>query len=220
MAASTCNIIKEEKYPLDYANVLADGGDLRFYVSRQWVVEETIVRCMWESSQWRYSCSCFWWAVAGIPSGGGTSGGIPHKSLRGISQDLTQQELIKKLTRDEIGELTDALNGLLGRIREYQSELVRLANTDGLTGILNRRTFFAKGEALLSRHERNVYFVQIDLDHFKSVNDNYGHGIGDQVLELVGRLLQGSVRTVGEREPDIVGRLGGKIWHFAVHGES
>ena len=44
----------------------------------------------------------------------------------------------------------------------------------------------------------------------RSVNDNYGHGIGDQVLELVGRLLQGSVRTVGEREPDIVGRLGGE----------
>jgi len=136
--------------------------------------------------------------------------GFLIKSLRGVSQDLTKQELIQKLTRDEIGELTDALNGLLGRIREYQSELVRLANTDGLTGILNRRTFFSKGETLLSKYQSGIYFVQIDLDHFKSVNDNYGHGIGDQVLELVGRLLQGSIRTVGEREADIVGRLGGE----------
>jgi diguanylate cyclase (GGDEF)-like protein len=136
--------------------------------------------------------------------------GFLIKSLRGVSQDLTKQELIQKLTRDEIGELTGALNGLLGRIREYQSELVRLANTDGLTGILNRRTFFSKGETLLSKYQSGIYFVQIDLDHFKSVNDNYGHGIGDQVLELVGRLLQGSIRTVGEREADIVGRLGGE----------
>ena len=62
----------------------------------------------------------------------------------------------------------------------------------------------------MAKYQNGIYFLQIDLDHFKSVNDNYGHGIGDQVLELVGRLLQGSVRTVGEREPDIVGRLGGE----------
>jgi len=206
-----CTIIKEEKYPLDYRDVLADGGDLRFYVSRQWVGEEAdrevrlgIIAMAVFLLLFLVGSGLVFHRVVGHPVG------FLIKSLRGISQDLTQQELIKKLTRDEIGELTDALNGLLGRIREYQSELVRLANTDGLTGILNRRTFFTKGEALLSKYERNVYFLQIDLDHFKSVNDNYGHGIGDQVLELVGRLLQGSVRTVGEREPDIVGRLGGE----------
>ena len=216
-----CNIIKEEKYPLNYENVLADGGDLRFYVSRQWVIEETdrevrvgIIAMAVFLLLFLVGSGLVFHRVVGHPVG------FLIKSLRGISQDLTQQELIKKLTRDEIGELTDALNGLLGRIREYQSELVRLANTDGLTGILNRRTFFAKGEALLSKYENNVYFVQIDLDHFKSVNDNYGHGIGDQVLELVGRLLQGSIRTVGEREPDLVGRLGGEEFGILLSTEN
>ena len=206
-----CTIIKEEKYPLDYRDVLAGGGDLRFYVSRQWVGEEAdrevrlgIIAMSVFLLLFLVGSGLVFHRVVGYPVG------FLIKSLRGVSQDLTKQELIQKLTRDEIGELTDALNGLLGRIREYQSELVRLANTDGLTGILNRRTFFSKGETLVSKYESGIYFVQIDLDHFKSVNDTYGHGIGDQVLELVGRLLQGSIRTVGEREADIVGRLGGE----------
>ncbi|MDB3946049.1 GGDEF domain-containing protein [Gammaproteobacteria bacterium] len=206
-----CEIIKEEKYPLEYPDVLADGGDLRFFVSRQWVNEEV-------SRELRVGmlAMAIFLLIFLIGSGivfhrvVGYPVGFLIKNLRDISKDLTKQELIKKLTRDEIGELTDALNGLLGRVREYQSELVRLANTDGLTGILNRRTFFARAQGLLDRYEEGVYFIQIDLDHFKNVNDTYGHGVGDQVLELVGRLLQGSVRIVGEREPDLVGRLGGE----------
>ncbi|MGE4634673.1 MAG: GGDEF domain-containing protein [Arenicellales bacterium] len=206
-----CEIIKEEKYPLEYPDVLADGGDLRFFVSRQWVNEEVSRELQVGALAMAIFMLIFligsgivFHRVVGYPVG------FLIKNLRDISKDLTKQELIKKLTKDEIGELTDALNGLLGRVREYQSELVRLANTDGLTGILNRRTFFARAQGLLQRYEEGVYFIQIDLDHFKNINDTYGHGVGDQVLELVGRLLQGSVRTVGEREPDLVGRLGGE----------
>jgi diguanylate cyclase (GGDEF)-like protein len=206
-----CDIIKEEKYSLDYSDVLADGGDLRFFVSRQWVNEEVsrelrigVLAMAIFMLIFLIGSGIVFHRVVGYPVG------FLIKNLRDISKDLTKQELIKKLTRDEIGELTDALNGLLGRVREYQSELVRLANTDGLTGILNRRTFFARAQGLLHRYEEGVYFIQIDLDHFKNINDTYGHGVGDQVLELVGRLLQGSVRIVGEREPDLVGRLGGE----------
>lgn len=206
-----CEIIKEEKYPLEYPDVLADGGDLRFFISRQWVNEEVsrelrvgVLAMAIFMLIFLIGSGIVFYRVVGYPVG------FLIKNLRDISKDVTKQELIKKLTKDEIGELTDALNGLLGRLREYQSELLRLANTDGLTGILNRRTFFARAQSLLDRYEEGVYFIQIDLDHFKKVNDTYGHGIGDQVLELVGKLLQGSVRTVGEREPDLVGRLGGE----------
>ena len=142
------------------------------------------------------------------------------RSLRSISQDLTKQELIRKLTRDEIGELTDALNGLLQRIRTYQAELVRLASTDGLTGIFNRRTFFANGEELINSHPQDVYFLLIDLDHFKAVNDTYGHAVGDVVLEKVGGLLQGSMRTSGTRLPDIVGRLGGEEFGILMSADN
>jgi len=191
--------------------VLAGGGDLRFFVSHQWVNEEVsrelrvgALAMIIFMLIFLIGSGIVFHRVVGFPVG------FLIKNLRDMSKDLTKQELIKKLTRDEIGELTDALNGMLGRIREYQTELVRLANTDGLTGILNRRTFFARGQGLLQRQEKGVYFIQIDLDNFKKVNDTYGHGIGDQVLELVGKVLQGSVRIVGEREPDIVGRLGGE----------
>ncbi|XXK28120.1 GGDEF domain-containing protein [Arenicellales bacterium nBUS_45] len=216
-----CDIIKEKKYSLDYKNVLADGGDLRFYISRLWVEEEVNREVRLGIIGMALFLVCFllgsaivFHRVVGHPVG------FLVDSLRGVSRDLSKQRLIKKLSKDEIGELTDTLNSLLGRIREYQSELIRLANTDGLTGILNRRTFFSKSEHLLSEHDNSIFFVQIDLDHFKSVNDNYGHGIGDQVLELVGHLLQGSVRTVGEREPDLVGRLGGEEFGILLSTES
>ena len=206
-----CDIIKEEKYPLDYSGVLAHGGSLRIYVSRQWVKEQVdseveigFVALSIFLVLFVVGSGFVFRRVVGYPVS------FLIRNLHNVSQDLSKQESIKKLTRDEIGELTDALNGLLQRIRGYQIELVRLANTDGLTGIYNRRTFFAKGEELLETPGARYFFMLIDLDYFKSVNDSYGHAVGDVVLELVGQMLQGAVRTGGTRLSDVVGRLGGE----------
>ncbi|MCB9653600.1 MAG: diguanylate cyclase [Deltaproteobacteria bacterium] len=82
------------------------------------------------------------------------------------------------------------------------------ATKDSLTGLCTRRHFLALGERELSIARgqiRALAALMIDVDHFKRVNDTYGHGVGDQVLVEVARRLAGGVR-----ESDIVGRLGGE----------
>jgi len=96
--------------------------------------------------------------------------------------------------------------------KTLEAELNRLANTDALTGILNRRAFIAQGErlsALARRHSRQMALLAIDADRFKSVNDTYGHPAGDAVLRALARAVESSLRAT-----DLFGRLGGE--EFAV----
>jgi diguanylate cyclase (GGDEF)-like protein len=89
-----------------------------------------------------------------------------------------------------------------------EAELTRLAHRDGLTGLLNRRAFDARlhEEAQrLAARGRSLGMVIVDLDHFKRVNDERGHPVGDQVLAEAARRIAGVARTA-----DSVGRLGGE----------
>lgn len=94
-----------------------------------------------------------------------------------------------------------------------QEELERLSNTDGLTGLMNRRAFHQALEEAVARALRNATggaLVYVDLDHFKSINDTYGHEFGDQVLCEVAQILHENSRAY-----DLVARLGGDefvIW--------
>lgn len=98
------------------------------------------------------------------------------------------------------------------QLREVSAELDRLARTDSLTGILNRRAFFD----LLGiefrrsrRYSRHLSVLMLDLDNFKRVNDQWGHPFGDYVLRSISQIIASSVR-----ESDIIGRYGGE--EFAV----
>lgn len=88
-------------------------------------------------------------------------------------------------------------------------ELEKLSQTDGLTGLANRRQF---DRALLREHARQqrtgepLSLLMTDLDHFKHVNDHYGHAIGDDYLRAVARVLQTSVN----RATDLAARYGGE----------
>ena len=82
------------------------------------------------------------------------------------------------------------------------------AMTDPLTGLLNRRAFLQDAEALLRRQierDRPIGVLLIDLDHFKSINDRFGHATGDKVLQIFARIAQANLR-----QHDLVGRLGGE----------
>ncbi len=85
--------------------------------------------------------------------------------------------------------------------------LDRLAMTDGLTGILNRRGFQTELQRVLASARRYLetgLLAYIDLDDFKVINDNFGHACGDEVLTHIARLLEGMTRGT-----DYVARLGG-----------
>jgi diguanylate cyclase (GGDEF)-like protein len=87
-------------------------------------------------------------------------------------------------------------------------QLERLANTDTLTGLANRRRAFERlheAWALAERKDRPLSCIMLDIDHFKRVNDNYGHKIGDTVLTAVSNALRQQVRQY-----DICGRIGGE----------
>jgi diguanylate cyclase (GGDEF)-like protein len=91
-------------------------------------------------------------------------------------------------------------------------QMEKMATTDGLTGVFNHRTFqgrFDESIAAARRYGRKVSMLLTDVDHFKSVNDTYGHPMGDQVLKGVARILREQAR-----DTDIVARYGGE--EFAV----
>lgn len=84
----------------------------------------------------------------------------------------------------------------------------RMATTDGLTGLLNHRTFQSRADEavqLSHRYKKRVSLVLTDIDHFKSVNDTYGHPTGDQVLKGVAKILRQTAR-----DTDLVARYGGE----------
>jgi len=106
---------------------------------------------------------------------------------------------------------TDAERRIV-ELRERIAQLEKLAMTDELTGLLNRRGFETELQrtlALASRYEEPGLLVYVDLDGFKLVNDTYGHAAGDAVLRRVSRMLTDNLRCT-----DFVGRLGGD--EFAV----
>ena len=92
--------------------------------------------------------------------------------------------------------------------KRLEMELQRLATTDALTLLANRRAFFERGQPALEtarRYGHQVAMLMIDVDHFKSINDRYGHGAGDTML----RLLADRLREV-LRQADLIARIGGE----------
>lgn len=123
------------------------------------------------------------------------------------------------LARIQVGERMLRLQAeLLHRNVEYQKanaqlatltrKLEELANTDELTGLMNRRCTFERLEqawALAERDSSPLSCIMIDADKFKRINDTYGHPVGDQVLKDIAAVVLAEIRR-----PDLFGRVGGE----------
>lgn len=137
------------------------------------------------------------------------SAGNEHLGEIYLHFDSRYDQLIHR--RSTLLEIVAAVSEALGSVLKYQ-KAVNLAARDGLTGLYNRRIFnkvlkreFAKAR----RHNFNLSLLSLDLDHFKSVNDNYGHQTGDMVLKTLAEII-----TKVSRATDLPARVGGE--EFAI----
>lgn len=115
---------------------------------------------------------------------------------------------------EEIQRRTQELEAALQEAEELKRRYQHLSIVDELTGIHNRRFFFPEAHAALAsavRHRQAFSILMVDLDHFKQINDVYGHGMGDKVLQITAALLKGQTR-----EGDIIARFGGEEFVMAL----
>ncbi|TXH03853.1 MAG: diguanylate cyclase [Nevskiaceae bacterium] len=130
---------------------------------------------------------------------GGTATGVIV-----VNQDITarhQAQIALQVAQAESERMNQALQQSLQRERAA-------AQTDELTGIFNRRHFLAVGRRqaeLARRHDQPLSVVMFDVDHFKSINDRYGHDVGDEALRHVARVVGNDLRS-----SDVFARYGGE----------
>ena len=117
-------------------------------------------------------------------------------------QDLHALEHIAKLFILIGLPVVALMLAVIGRLDRAQRQLAVLATTDLLTGLPNRRAFFERGEAL---GERGKVVLMVDIDHFKEINDRFGHAAGDRCLVALADRLR-ELHETGH----LVGRIGGE----------
>ncbi|PTL39015.1 sensor domain-containing diguanylate cyclase [Alkalicoccus saliphilus] len=136
-----------------------------------------------------------------------------------VRDEYEQEILVEKKNAERIMQETDkAYKQLQGLLQEFEKkrkeltllngELEQLSITDSLTGLYNRRYIESRLEDFLEEARNNrVPFgvLMIDIDHFKVVNDRFGHQAGDEVLKELAGVLSSGVRS-----DDVIGRLGGE----------
>ena len=127
--------------------------------------------------------------------------------IRGVLTSLDNVTTLEQKKR-ELNEIMRQLTESSEEIRRQNQELELLATTDPLTQCLNRRSFFAEFETrwnMATSKALPISCIMVDIDFFKSINDNFGHSVGDDVLKGVAEVL----RTVA-RIDDLVCRFGGE----------
>jgi diguanylate cyclase (GGDEF)-like protein len=128
------------------------------------------------------------------------------------AQQLAQLSLQAEMERTVVSRKEQEARTEVQRLNEERRTLIEVASTDGLTSIANRAAFDARIDEEISKakaERSSLGLIMLDIDHFKSFNDNHGHQAGDEVLRRVAKCLRREVRGVG-----FVSRYGGE--EFAV----
>ena len=130
-----------------------------------------------------------------------------QRTVGTIAVAAAREAAFDEVPRDTLSTLVRYVAAALSNALSY-ADMVTRATTDGMTGLTNHRTFKEFGELALARSRRSgrpLTVIITDIDHFKRVNDTYGHAVGDEVIKGVARVLADTHRDV-----DLAARYGGE----------
>ncbi|MFJ5769215.1 GGDEF domain-containing protein [Psychrobacillus sp. NPDC093180] len=131
-----------------------------------------------------------------------------EQSLLAVKKETEARNRVKREQIAELDLLRRELEFKQKELLEVNAQLEKLAATDGLTGLKNRRSLqedLASNIALFTKKSQSLSLLLLDIDHFKKINDNYGHLTGDKVLQGLGIILKEELR-----EGDVAARYGGE----------
>lgn len=137
-----------------------------------------------------------------------------EQSLLAVKKEIEKRNRVKREQIAELDLLRRELESKQKELLEANVQLQKLASTDGLTGLKNRRSLeedLASNVALFTKSLQPLSLLLLDIDHFKKINDTYGHLTGDRVLQGLGLILKDE-----SREGDIAARYGGEEFAFIL----
>ncbi len=140
-----------------------------------------------------------------------------RERLKAQMETLEVQRQLNEELEQHVVERTEQLNDAMLKLENANAELTKLSVTDPLTKLHNRRYF---DDTLINEYKRalrsnqSLGIIVADIDHFKSINDTYGHGVGDQCIAAVAQALKTSIHRPG----DLVARYGGEEFVFVLPG--